>query len=41
MSGSDPVEWNDRLQPYVAEWANASDHVVTEERPHDAATLTV
>jgi hypothetical protein len=29
--------WIDRLQPYMAQWVDAPDHVVTEERAHDDA----
>jgi hypothetical protein len=34
------TQWVEKLQPYVAQWADAPDHVVTEERPHDDAAWT-
>jgi hypothetical protein len=34
------TQWVDKLQSYVGQWTDASDHVVAEKHPHDDATWT-
>jgi hypothetical protein len=34
------TQWVDKLQLYVAQWADVTDHIVAEESPHDDAAWT-